>query len=179
MDTVSTGSDGSRSSTLSPIAFATAARSCCAINCGSTCVISPNEGCPCRSSKRTGTTPTFNSSRTSEAPLDPRSTNAVPSVGWPANGSSSATVKMRTRIPRSRSFGALAGTTKVVSERLVSRAIACICSVVNSRPSRHTAKALPVSGQSVNTSICTIRNFFEVAIKLNPPRRQHQTRHVR
>ena len=52
------------------------------------------------------------------------SSQAVPTLGWPANGSSSAGVKMRT----ARVAVALGGVTKVVSERFISLAMACICS---------------------------------------------------
>ena len=55
------------------------------------------------------------------------------------------------------------GRMKVVSERLVSRAMACICSVVRPRPSRTTARALPVRARSVKTSTWT-EESFRVAI---------------
>ena len=49
------------------------------------------------------------------------STQAVPTVGCPANGNSQAGVKIRTRaLPGSRE------STNVVSEKLVSSAMACI-----------------------------------------------------
>ena len=70
-------------------------------NVGFFCVISPNIGSPSDCSKRTGTVPTLSSKRTSLAPVCRCNTYAVPSVGCPAKGSSSWTVKIRTRTPRS------------------------------------------------------------------------------
>jgi len=86
------------------------------------------------------------------APLSPRKAKAVPKVGCPANGNSSSTVKMRTRTPRSHSM-VVRGRMKVVSERFVSLANACICASVRPRPSRTTASAFPSSGVALKTSI--------------------------
>ncbi len=72
----------------------------------------------------------------------------MPTLGWPANGSSSAGVKMRTRASPSPS----GGSTKVVSERFISLAIACICTAVRPSASGNTASGLPANGRSVNTS---------------------------
>ena len=52
---------------------------------------------------------------------------AVPIVGWPAKGSSRPGVKMRTR---AECAGFSGFRTNTVSDRLSSRAIACICSAV-------------------------------------------------
>ena len=51
------------------------------------------------------------------------SVQAVPMLGWPAKGSSTAGVKMRTRA----SPPASGAVTNVVSERFISVAICCIC----------------------------------------------------
>ena len=113
--------------------------------------------------------PTFNSSGTSAAPDCPRNTNAVPSVGCPANGNSSCTVKMRTRVPRALSAAGSPGSMKVVSERFISSASACICSVVSPRPSRITASELPASARSVNTSTCTRESLrVEAMLRILP-----------
>lgn len=56
--------------------------------------ISPKPG---SRSKRTGMGPTFSASVITFRVEVPRSTAAVPSVGWPAKGSSCEGVKMRTR----------------------------------------------------------------------------------
>ena len=74
---------------------------------------------------------------------------AVPTFGWPANGSSIAGVKIRTWAVFAGSAG---GITKVVSGVLNSRAIACIASVVRSWPPVTTASGLPPNAVSVNTS---------------------------
>jgi hypothetical protein len=58
-------------------------------------------------------------------------------------------VKIRSRYAAPGSVGA---TGKVVSERLNSRAIDCICSVVRSSASRTTANGLPANARSVKTS---------------------------
>ena len=63
------------------------------------------------------------------SPID-ASTNAAPSVGCPANGSSVPGVKIRSFLVCAGSSG---GNTNTVSERLSSRAIACISRA--SRPS--------------------------------------------
>ena len=49
----------------------------------------------------------------------------------------------------------VAGSTKTVSERFISRAIACIVASSRSRPSVKTASWLPVKGSSVKTSAST------------------------
>ena len=81
-----------------------------------------------------------------------RSAMAVPSVGWPANGSSSRGVKIRTSTPRSRSVAESRGKMKVVSERFVSRAMAAISASARPRASVKTASGLPLSFSEVNTS---------------------------
>src|SRR5215469_18257117 len=80
---------------------------------------------------------------------------AVPSVGCPAKGSSSFTVKIRTRTPRSRSLAASPGRTNVVSERFISLATDCISVSLSPRASGKTASWLPSRGTEVNTSTCT------------------------
>ena len=82
-------------------------------------------------SSEIGTRPAF-SSKTTRSPatschklLPARaSTKAVPTLGWPANGISSCGVKIRTSAVCAACFG---GSTKVVSARLNSAAMACIC----------------------------------------------------
>ena len=84
-----------------------------------------------RTVQRTG--PTLSSSTMSRRrapPSSSASSTAVPTVGWPANGSSRAGVKMRSR---ARCSGSSGGNTNTVSGRLNSRAIVCIAAV--SRPS--------------------------------------------
>ena len=79
-------------------------------------------------------------------PVIARTTCAVPSVGWPANGISNVGVKMRTRaLARSE------GRTKVVSDRLNCSASACIVASSIPRASSNTASGLPASGASANT----------------------------
>jgi len=76
-------------------------------------------------------------------------TAAVPTVGWPANGSSWFGVKILTWKLR---VGSRGGRTKVVSEKLNSRA-SC-CRVCSSMPSAfgNTASWFPPNGRSLNTS---------------------------
>ena len=106
---------------------------------------------PSRSSS-TGTTPAAVSSRITIFDSGPPSTNAVPSVGWPANGSSTAGVKILMRTSASSFEG---GRTNTVSERFVSFASACIVSSSRSRASVKTASWLPARGTSVKTSAMT------------------------
>ena len=111
---------------------------------------------PRRPSRRGENGPTF-SSRTSTisclpqfslAAFRPRST-AVPTVGWPAKGSSLAGVKMRI----AALWTGLAGVrTKTVSERLNSRATDCIAATPSPSPSRTTASGFPASGRFAKTS---------------------------
>ena len=119
------------------------------------CVIQ-NKTRPCSLTLRTLTGPTFSSRVKSVAspetmPSSAR-TQAVPMVGWPANGSSAAGVKMRTFAACLESSG---GSTKVVSEKFISCAIRCMVLAERSLPSRTTASWLPARGLSVKTS--TIR----------------------
>ena len=100
----------------------------------------PTSPAPLFRSKCTGIGPAFKRSVTASASRSAgwlsRSQLAVPSVGCPANGNSSLVVKMRTRTPSVRSrAGSSDGSTKVVSERLVSRARACMSPPVSPRPS--------------------------------------------
>ena len=106
---------------------------------------------PSRSSS-TGTTPEPVSSRITIFCSGPPSTNALPSVGWPANGSSTSGVKIRIRTSASST---VAGSTKTVSERFISRARRAIVCSSRSRPSVKTASWFPANGVSVKTSAIT------------------------
>ena len=79
---------------------------------------------------------------------------AAPTVGWPANGISWATVKMRMRARFALFFG---GSTNTVSETLNSRAICCMAASSSPWASRTTASGLPPKGRVVNTSRVTYR----------------------
>ncbi len=70
-------------------------------------------------------------------------------VGWPAKGISAVGKKMRTRAVWAGSCG---GITKIVSDRLNSRAMVCICAGVSAPASSTTASGLPAKGVSVKTS---------------------------
>src|ERR1700753_1212670 len=78
-------------------------------------------------------------------------------LGWPANGISAFGVKMRTCAACTGSFG---GSTKVVSDRLNSAAIACIRSVVRPSALVTTASGLPPNCRSVKTSTVTKFSFM-------------------
>ena len=78
-------------------------------------------------------------------------TNAVPRVGWPANRSSAAGVKMRIRTCASPS----PGYTNTDSLSAISFASGWSRSSGISRASVKTASWLPSSGLSVNTSATT------------------------
>ena len=95
--------------------------------------------------------PIPHSSRISSSCSGAARTNAVPSVGWPANGSSTDGVKIRKRAWPSCS----GGRTNVVSERFSSRARRCISSVSRPRASVKTATGFPARGSSVKTSATT------------------------
>src|SRR5713101_4740246 len=127
--------------------------------------------------------PTLRSSLIWLAPESPRSANAVPSVGWPANGSSSWTVKMRTRTPRSRSVAGSRGKMNVVSDRFISRAMACISSPLRPLLSENTASGLPWSGWEVNTSNWTNGSRREEEVMRDwihePIRRRQQSFSIR
>jgi hypothetical protein len=73
-------------------------------------------------------------------------------LGWPANGNSARGVKMRTSAVCAGSCG---GSTKVVSARLNSPAMACICALVSPVASGTTASGLPPNLRSVKTSTVT------------------------
>jgi hypothetical protein len=98
---------------------------------------------PASSSNVTVTVPSIGPSRPAVA-----SANAVPTFGCPANGTSRVGVKMRTRrvCPRS------AGRTNVLSAKLNSRVICCICPSVRPAASGSTASWLPPKRVSVKTS---------------------------
>ena len=76
----------------------------------------------------------------------------MPSVGWPANGSSFTGVKIRIRTSASPDRG---GSTNTVSEKAISFASACIVSGSRSRASVKTASWFPCSAVSVKTSATT------------------------
>ncbi len=61
----------------------------------------------------------------------------MPTVGWPAKGSSRAGVKMRNR---ARWRGSSGGSTNTVSDRLNSLAMACIAAPSRPSESRTTAR---------------------------------------
>lgn len=148
-------SPSSSSASSSPITRAKSAEdggggpnsgACAAVSCAKV-------GRPGSRVMRTATGPTV-SSRTmcwtssGTAPVSASST-AVPTVGCPANGSSTAGVKMRSfRVPAS----VWAGSTKTVSDRFNSAAMRCICPVERPWPSGKTASGLPPNTRSVNTS---------------------------
>ena len=73
-------------------------------------------------------------------PLSVASTHAVPMVGWPANGTSRAGVKIRTRAAQS---GRVGGSRNVVSEQFISRAMACISASERPAASNTTASGFP------------------------------------
>jgi hypothetical protein len=78
-----------------------------------------------------------------------RSTQAVPSVGWPANGISADGVKIRVAYSRP---SLTAEDGNVDSEKPNSCAIAWHCSRDRSSAPCTTASWLPANGRSVNTS---------------------------
>src|SRR5262245_29026724 len=88
------------------------------------------------------------------------STNALPSTGCPANGSSLNGVKIRIRAWPP----AAAGYTKTVSEKFISRAIGCRSVSGMRRASVKTASWLPVSGVSVTTWQLTYRKSIASAL---------------
>src|SRR5262245_5573346 len=96
------------------------------------------------------TGPIFSSSTI--LPESPRpfsaSSSAVPTVGWPAKGNSTAGVKIRTRtVPPATDL-----STNTVSGWPNSRAIVCIRESSSESASNTTASGLPVNRRSVNTS---------------------------
>jgi len=74
---------------------------------------------------------------------------AVPTVGCPANGNSRAGVKILTRAVLT---GFIGSNTNTVSDRLNSRAIACMRRSSRPPQSRTTASGFPASAVSANTS---------------------------
>ena len=75
------------------------------------------------------------------------STHAEPTDGWPANGSSTSGVKIR-----SRYSGAATSIGNAVSDRLNSFAIACSAAVSSPSAPSTTASGLPANAASVKTS---------------------------
>src|SRR5499433_2416068 len=151
VDTVWIGTSSRRSSERRFVKRAMSSRRWIWPNSGSRWRMVPKLGASSLANS-TGILPTRRSSSTREAPVPPRITLAVPKVGWPANGSSSATVKMRTFTPCARSMAASRGRMKVVSERLVSRARRWNSSSRSARASVNTATAFPSRARSVKTS---------------------------
>ena len=82
------------------------------------------------------------------------SAKAVPTFGWPANGSSLTGVKIRTRCVASSSPSS-GGSTNVVSVNPNSRAMRCMSASDTPRASVITASGLPPKRTSVNTSQMT------------------------
>src|SRR5712692_1955027 len=110
--------------------------------------------------QRTGPIPSCSTNSWPGPPPSRRpSSTAVPTVGWPANGSSRAGVKMRTR---ARWLASPGGRTKTVSGWLNSRAIACIDASSMPSPSSTTASGLPAKRRSVNTSRVANRRCIDV-----------------
>ena len=107
-------------------------------------------------STRTSTSPAISSNRSTPSRSRPScaSTQPVPTLGWPAKGSSDLGVKMRTRAVLAGSSG---GRTKVVSLRLNSAASDCMSASERPRASGNTASGLPPKRRSVNTSTVTKR----------------------
>ena len=109
---------------------------------------------PSRRSTAIGTIPAFSSNVIrigwSSGPSSPRvaSTNAVPTLGCPANGTSTAGVKIRTR----RVLPFSGGKTKEVSAKLNSRAICCIRLSDSPVAAGSTASWLPPKRVAVKTS---------------------------
>jgi hypothetical protein len=96
-------------------------------------------------------TPANVSNRISPSWSGAASTNAEPSVGWPAKRSSVAGVKIRIRACPPCS----GGSTNTVSEKFISRASGWSISSGISRASVKTASWLPSRGLSVKTSATT------------------------
>ena len=120
------------------------------------------EAWPCAAAgvTRHGTSPIFASSDTARAfdpPSKRASSTAVPTIGCPAKGSSRLGVKMRMQARCAASRG---GSTNTVSDRLNSRAIACMASSASPSASSTTASGLPANGRSVKTSRVTKRRFM-------------------
>jgi hypothetical protein len=95
----------------------------------------------------------ISSASASPPPMSARTTCALPSVGWPANGISKVGVKMRTR-----AFAAVDGRMNVVSDTLNCRASACIVAASSPRASSTTTSGLPPRRSSAKT--LTIRNAY-------------------
>ncbi len=91
----------------------------------------------CTPPSRAGTTPSS------------ASRNQVPMTGWPASFNSSRAVKMRSRASALSSVGFC---TKTVSERFISRAIACMALSDKPSPSVKTARGFPSNRVVVKTS---------------------------
>src|SRR5262249_44843525 len=108
---------------------------------------------------RTGPMPSA-STRSRPPPSPAPSSTAVGRVGWPANGSSRAGVKMRTR---ARWAGLAGANTNTVSGWLNSRAIACIAAASSASASSTTASGLPAKRRSVNTSSVAKRRRMRVS----------------
>ncbi len=97
---------------------------------------------PSLRSTETSTKPASSSNRSIPPRSRPRParTQAAPTFGCPANGTSACGVKMRTRAVLA---GLSGGSTKAVSLRLNSRASACMVSASSPAASGRTASGLP------------------------------------
>src|SRR5277367_5265515 len=95
----------------------------------------------------------------SEAGTTPSSAsrNQVPMTGCPASGSSWVVVKMRRRASARLLVGRW---MKTVSDKFISRAMACIFLVERPSPSVTTASGLPAKGLVVKTSMVYKRRFM-------------------
>ena len=148
----------------SPPVGATTARSSSAPNSGSRCVISPKNpfelSAPWSLQRRLKAHRDRPHIFSAESPCRaarspaPASSARSPCPAWDGRRScsSSCVVKMRTRTPSARSIAAALRSMNVVSERLNSRAMACIRSVVRPHVFITTASGLPASGSLVKTS---------------------------
>src|SRR5262245_18208821 len=132
----------------------------------------PASPAPASSTQRTGPIPSSSTiSRPAAAPARSASSTAVPTVGWPANGSSRAGVKIRTRARCARAAG---GNTNTVSGWLNSRAIACMAPVSSPSESSTTASGLPANRRSVNTS--SVTKLRRMTFSLDPIRNEDAAR---
>jgi hypothetical protein len=99
----------------------------------------------------------WNSIASASVPISPNSTKADASVAWPQRSTSSVGVNQR------MAHASPSGTTKAVSERLFSLAMACIRSSGSQCPGRHTAAGFPRNRAPVNAS--TWKSGMDVLIR--------------
>ena len=156
VDPVRIGCPASRSDASSPSARANPSRlPSSGPNFTSPCRIQRNDGLAGSPSSVTSTGPIPSSRLNRVVPSGSNpsvaSTHDVPMVGCPANGTSRAGVKMRTRAAQSPRVGF---RRKVVSEQFISRAIFCITPPSGPSAPSTTASGFPPNTVSVNTSTC-------------------------